>query len=126
MPFGLPVKSFYRRSGEGRYERDAQTAITVPMSADLLVTNMPLNLQALLAAQAQSISPTTAASNVDVVEAIGDDFGWIDELFQPIDTGGCTATPARFIPEDLGTPRRNGIGHGRNKGVCDDEGRVAH
>lgn len=70
MPTGLPVRSFFRRSRDGHYERDTQTAIIVPKNADLLITTTPLGLHALLTAQAQSLPSTTRAGNVDDIEVV--------------------------------------------------------
>lgn len=115
MPIGLPVRYFFRRSRDGHYERDAQTAITVPKHADLLITTTPLSLQGLLTAQAQSPPSLAWAGDVDAVQAVGDDFHWIDELFQPADTGSCAPT-SQLVAGELAAERGYGLGLSGDEG----------
>lgn len=52
MPFGLPIRALFRRSGVNSYGRDAQTSVTIPAQARLTISDVPLDMAQLATAEA--------------------------------------------------------------------------
>lgn len=69
MPIGLPIRAFFRRSGDGSYERDAQTLITIPVATQLVISFVPHDAGQVAA---QAFPPATRAkcASSAMVEAI--------------------------------------------------------
>lgn len=126
MPVGLKlqVRPFFRRSAPGAstFERDAQTQVTVPSEAVLIVSETPISFQQLALAQGcDQRPPQHLAQEGCPLRPDGsdgdDDLGWIDALFGArIDAAGEQGQGRlRQVGEAAGHSSRNDID------VCDGE-----